>query len=109
MQKRLFRSRTNRILGGVAGGLGEYFDVDPALVRFIFLILLFVTSGFMVIVYLLSLVVIPEEPFMTTPGEVNPADSVRHMAENMKEKAHSFAKDMQSREFFRAGRISLAC
>jgi len=59
--KRLYRSRTDRMLGGVCGGLGEYLGMDSTLVRLIFVILLLSgTAGFWI--YLILLVVIPEEP-----------------------------------------------
>jgi phage shock protein PspC (stress-responsive transcriptional regulator) len=35
MNKRLYRSNTNKLIGGVCGGLGEYFEIDPVLVRII--------------------------------------------------------------------------
>jgi phage shock protein C len=37
-EKKLFRSRTNRKIAGVCGGLGDYFNIDPTLVRILFLI-----------------------------------------------------------------------
>lgn len=60
MARRLYRSRRNAVIGGVCGGLGEYFDVDPVLVRIIWLIALF--SGVGLIVYLLCWVLIPQRP-----------------------------------------------
>ncbi|MFW5663278.1 MAG: PspC domain-containing protein, partial [Bacteroidota bacterium] len=38
MKERLFRSRRNKMIGGVSAGLGEYFDIDPVLVRALFII-----------------------------------------------------------------------
>ena len=59
--KRLYRSRTNRVLSGVCGGLGEYFKIDPVIVRLVFLVLvLFGGSG--LLLYLVALVIIPNEP-----------------------------------------------
>jgi phage shock protein C len=59
--KKLYRSRTDRMLGGVCGGLGEYLGLDSTIVRLIFVILLLTgTAGFWI--YLILLVVIPEEP-----------------------------------------------
>lgn len=61
MQKRLYRSRTDRMLLGVCGGLGKYFDVDPTLVRVIAVVLLLLgLTG--ILVYLVLAVVIPVEP-----------------------------------------------
>jgi phage shock protein PspC (stress-responsive transcriptional regulator) len=59
--RRLYRSRTKRLLGGVCGGLGEYFAIDPTLIRVGFAALAF-ASGVSLIAYLLLLIVVPIEP-----------------------------------------------
>lgn len=59
--KRLFRSRKDRILGGVCGGMGNYFNLDPVLVRVIWVVLLF-AAGVGFLAYILSWIIIPEEP-----------------------------------------------
>ncbi|HEX6207605.1 MAG TPA: PspC domain-containing protein [Actinomycetota bacterium] len=56
----LRRSRTDRIVGGVAGGLARYFGIDPILVRLGF-ILLTIAGGSGVLIYLIAWVIIPEE------------------------------------------------
>jgi phage shock protein C len=58
-QKRLARSKTDRVIGGVCGGLGKYFNLEPWIFRIVFLILLFNGSGFLI--YLILWIVIPEE------------------------------------------------
>ncbi len=57
--KRLYRSRDNRMLGGVCGGLAEYFNIDPTLVRLAFLIL-FLAAGSGPLLYLVMWVIVPE-------------------------------------------------
>jgi phage shock protein C len=59
--RRLYRSRDNRMLGGVAGGLADYLDVDSALVRLGF-VALFFAAGAGVLAYIIAWIVIPEEP-----------------------------------------------
>ena len=59
MQKQLCRSTTNTIVGGVCGGLGEYFDVDPTLVRIIS-VLLFFATGFGVLAYIVGWIIMPK-------------------------------------------------
>lgn len=69
--KKLYRSKTHRVIGGVAGGLGEYLDVDPVLIRIVFLIALF-AGGVGILAYLIAWIIIPEQPrdiAMTTPTE----------------------------------------
>ena len=70
--KKLYRSRENRMIGGVCGGLGEYFDIDPTLVRVLFILGAFLgIPGALVLIYLVMLILVPQEPEMAT--EVQPA------------------------------------
>jgi phage shock protein C len=59
MQPRLTRSRTESVIAGVCGGLGEYFSVDPVIVRLIF-VLVTLTTGIGVIIYPVLWVVMPK-------------------------------------------------
>lgn len=59
--KRLIRSKTNRTICGVCGGLGEYIGVDPTVVRIIWLIASICSVGTGFVVYLLAAIIIPEE------------------------------------------------
>ncbi len=61
LQRRLYRSRDERMLGGVAGGLAEYFDVDPTLVRLAF-VFASLYLGFGLLPYIVLWIVIPREP-----------------------------------------------
>lgn len=59
--KRLYRSRTDRRISGVCGGIAEYFKMDPTLVRLLFVLgLLFVGGTFWA--YIVLMILIPEEP-----------------------------------------------
>ncbi|HVU12461.1 MAG TPA: PspC domain-containing protein [Phototrophicaceae bacterium] len=62
MSRRLYRSRTDRMLAGVCGGLGEYFGVDPTIVRLL-VVLLALAGGPGVILYIILALIIPEAPF----------------------------------------------
>ena len=57
--KKLYRSKTNTMLCGVCGGIGEYFNVDPTLIRLLFVI--FGCTGSGVLVYIIAAIVIPQE------------------------------------------------
>ncbi|MEK6954199.1 MAG: PspC domain-containing protein [Candidatus Micrarchaeota archaeon] len=59
--KRLYRSRKDRILGGVCGGMGKYFGVDPVLVRLLFVLLAF-GAGSGILLYLVAWLIVPEDP-----------------------------------------------
>ncbi len=58
MTQRLYRSRKEKIFGGVAGGLAEYFDVDPVLVRVVF-VLLAIMEGVGFLAYIILWIVVP--------------------------------------------------
>ncbi len=61
--KRLYRSNKDSMISGVCGGLGEYFNLDPTIVRLIAILLAFVTAFFpMLLVYIILSVVIPKNP-----------------------------------------------
>ena len=73
--KRLYRSRDDRIVGGVCAGLGDFFGIDPVLVRLGFIAALLLGwpgVGIMVVAYLIMLIVVPEEPLSqsTKTGEL---------------------------------------
>ena len=70
MNRRLTRSRTDTILGGVAAGLATYLSTDPALVRIAWAILVPLTGGAALLAYVVGWVVIPEEPAATDEGDV---------------------------------------
>ncbi len=59
--KKLYRSRTNKLLAGVCGGLGKYFKIDPVFIRIIFAVGI-IWNFFTIIVYLLMWLIVPEEP-----------------------------------------------
>ncbi|MCH9643360.1 MAG: PspC domain-containing protein [Gammaproteobacteria bacterium] len=58
--KRLYRSRKERIIAGVCGGLAEYFNIDPVWMRVIFLVLLF-GFGSALLIYLIMWLIVPEK------------------------------------------------
>ena len=61
MEKMLYRSVEHRMIAGVCGGLGEYFDIDPTLVRLI-AIILFLAGGSGFLAYIIAWVIMPNAP-----------------------------------------------
>ncbi len=88
--KLLCRSETNRVIGGVAGGLAEYLDVDPTLIRLAFIIIT-LAGGSGVLLYIILWLVIPSQ---SQAGGV-PSDHVRENAKEIKLKAQEFAKNVK--------------
>jgi phage shock protein C len=65
--KKLYRSENNIILSGVLGGIGEYLELDPVVVRIVFLVLTCFTAFFPgVLFYIVALFVIPKRPTIVT-------------------------------------------
>src|SRR5437764_3794153 len=57
---RLYRSRSQKMIAGVSGGLGEYFDVDPVLIRLLFVVTAFI-SGAGILAYIILWIIVPLE------------------------------------------------
>tara|TARA_B100000745_G_scaffold300364_1_gene254027 strand:+ start:6456 stop:6656 length:201 start_codon:yes stop_codon:yes gene_type:complete len=61
-QKRLYRSRTDRKIAGIAAGMAEYFNMDPTMMRIIWVLLAIITSGGAALLYILLIFIVPEGP-----------------------------------------------
>ena len=80
MNTHLYRSRDDRMLAGVAGGLAELWDADPSLVRILWALLVPLTGGIALVVYIVMAIVVPEEvdirPWTSaTPGPGSTSDA----------------------------------
>ena len=62
MDKQLYRSDNNRMFMGVCAGIGEYFNIDPAVARLLFMILCFIYGGGF-FVYLFAAIIIPKREY----------------------------------------------
>lgn len=69
MSRRLTRSRTDTILGGVAAGVADYLHTDPALVRIAWAILVPLTNGAALLAYVVAWIVVPESPALASDAE----------------------------------------
>jgi phage shock protein C len=78
MPTRLERSTTNKVIGGVCGGIAEYLQVDPTLVRVFFVISIFLTAGLAILGYIVLLVLMPQPgahpPFVQQTASTAPGD-----------------------------------
>lgn len=58
--KKLYKSKNNKVFCGVIGGLGEYFDIDPVLLRILWLVIVVITGFFPgIIAYIVACLVVP--------------------------------------------------
>ena len=60
MPAKLRKSRMNKMIAGVCGGIGEYLNWDPTIIRIIFLILVFFSFGTMVLIYFILALIMPD-------------------------------------------------
>jgi phage shock protein C len=74
MKNRLYRSRVKRVFGGVAGGLAEYMNLDPILVRILFIITAAI-NGIGALLYIIMWIVVPEAPLEYEFPNYNKPDS----------------------------------
>lgn len=89
-QKRLTRSMTNKVVAGVCGGLGEYFNIDPVILRILFVAMV-LWGGSGVLLYIVMWLVIPE-----AGKESEPMDKRMETASHeMKDKAQSMANNIR--------------
>ena len=61
--KKLYRSEDDKVLAGLLGGLGEYFDIDPIILRLAYVLIAFITGlvpG--LIVYFIAILIVPKQP-----------------------------------------------
>ena len=81
MDDRLYRSSDDRMLAGVAGGVAEHLDADPSIIRIVWAILVFLTGGLALLVYIVMAIVVPERPLgMPAPTSTAEAGPVADAA-----------------------------
>jgi phage shock protein PspC (stress-responsive transcriptional regulator) len=78
--RRLTRSRNQRVIGGVCGGLARYWNTDPTLLRILTIVLTLATGGAFLIGYLIAWIAIPDEPMGPTGPYGTPSDQVGYAA-----------------------------
>jgi len=91
VEKRLYRSRSDKMIGGVCGGLAKYFDIDPTIVRIIAVLLIF-ANGVGILAYIIMAIVVPLEGSKVT----EPKETVRENVEEMKETASELGREIRS-------------
>ncbi len=91
MAKRLYRSQSNRMIWGVCGGLAEYFNLDPTIVRIIAVLLIF-ANGLGILAYIILAMVVPLESSETTV----PKDTIKENVEEITSTAKELGREIRS-------------
>jgi len=88
--KLLYRSETNRLIGGVAAGLAEYFDVDATLIRLAF-VLITLAGGSSILIYIILWIIIPSESNISLRGDEN----IKKNTEEIRKKANELGENIK--------------
>ncbi len=111
-KRRLYRDPDHRVLGGVCGGLGAYFNMDPVILRIIFAVLFFVTSGAALLAYLILWIAVPKAVNTAQRLEMRGQEATvknieKSIKEEVKEVKESYKKFKES-ETYSKGKKSVA-
>ena len=87
MSKRLYKSRNNSVIGGVCGGIGEYFGIDPTMVR-LGLVLFGFMAGSGILAYIIAVFIIPEPPSETDRYYEHHAPHDHHVGHGHQDHGH---------------------
>lgn len=90
--KRLYRSKKDRVVAGVCAGIADYFDIDPVIVRLLF-VLFALWGGSGLLLYIIAIFVIPTEP---EEGKMQPVkEEMKDIAENIGSHAKHFGEEVK--------------
>ena len=103
MEKNLQRSRDKKVFAGIAGGLGNYLDIDPVIIRIVF-VLITIFHGFGLLVYIIMWIVIPEEPFNNSFFQNNTGEA-ENLGETIDEEPGIFNASVSNKSTSSNGRI----
>lgn len=97
LQKRLYRSKNDRMIAGVCGGLGDYFDIDSSLIR-LAVLLIFLFQGIGLIAYIIAWIIISEEPVKNQYSAQNKDSFKKNVNPNQADSDFEAENDFNKRE-----------
>ncbi len=105
-KRRLYRDPEHRVLGGVSGGLGAYFNMDPVVLRIIFVVLAFITTGAAILAYIVLWIAVPKAVTTAQRLEMRGQEATvknieKSIREEVKEVQESYKKFRQSDTYAR--------
>lgn len=87
---KLYRSENDKMIAGVAGGLGEYLNIDSSIIRILFVIITLL-GGSGILLYLILWIILPAQ----SKQEATANDNIKNNVQEMKEKAQSLAQEVR--------------
>ena len=105
-ERKLYRDPDDRVLGGVCSGLGAYFNIDPVIIRLIFVLLIFLGAGSSLIVYLILWIVVPKasnsaQRLEMRGEEVNINNISKNIKEEIQDVKENYEKYKSSKSYVR--------
>ena len=88
--KKLYRSSHDKIIAGVCGGLADYFEIDPTIIRAAF-VALTLAGGSGLLLYIILAIIIPSD----ANADATPRENLNELADNVRSRAQSMAKDLK--------------
>ncbi len=112
-RRKLYRDPDNRVLGGVCSGLGAYFNIDPVIIRLIFILLVFLAAGSGILIYIILWIVVPKARSIAQrlemKGEqVNVNSISKSVKEEIQEVKTSYDKFRKSKTYSQGGDVLLS-
>lgn len=95
MQKKLYRSETDKMLGGVCGGIGEYFEIDPTIVRLLF-VLITLSGGAGIFAYLILWIVVPTQSSVLMSSDEVIDQNTKEVKEKVKKTVEGIKTEVSS-------------
>jgi len=106
MSTRITKSKTDRVIEGVCGGLAQYYKIDPVIVRLIFVVLLFI-NGIGFFIYIILAIIMPNPEKLDQPPKETIRENVQEMGERVKAAGEglgmAFPKNTEVKQTHRAG------
>ncbi len=104
MKNQLYRSSTNKFIGGVAGGLAEYFDIDPIIIRVIFFVSIF-AWGLSILIYIALWIIVP---LKSNIEQINNNDNIENDLNNIYEELGVDAENDKTRKKIISGIVLIS-
>lgn len=95
VKRRLTKSKDDRVIEGVCGGLAEYFEIDSVIVRLVFLISVFI-NGFGILLYIILMIVMPKHDIeeQSQPSKII-NDNIQHIEEHVKDMIENISEQTE--------------
>ena len=106
MSTRITKSKTDRVIDGVCGGLAQYYGIDSVIVRLIFVVLLFI-NGIGFFIYIILAIIMPKPEKLDQSPKETIRENVQEMGERVKEAGEglgmAFSKNIEEKHSHRSG------